>query len=178
MYIGSAPYLAKRTLYIYIQVVGKAWEASKHGVGEDKDDDVRWVETLVFGARMLCAGVGGPGFMTSSSAPNGSMQGALIGDDGTDGIDEVLEASAILEKARLRLDANDKRLLAEVLLAEGIVWSLLGVKGAFFPFSVCCSTDHNKPSNAALFHSSIICLQALIHPFDSRSRSTNTANQL
>ncbi|KAF8907603.1 hypothetical protein CPB84DRAFT_1768330 [Gymnopilus junonius] len=157
LYIGSAPYLAKRTLYVYIQVVGKAWEASKHGVGEDKDDDVRWVETLVFGARMLCAGVGGPGFMLSNPTGNGSVQGVLVSDDGTDGIDEVLEASAILEKARWRLDENDKRLQAEVLLAEGIVWSLLGIK---------CQDPLTRPVN---FDKAHVCLLRSIqaHPTPS-----------
>lgn len=45
--------LAKRTLKLYIQVVSKAFEASQQGIGEDVDSDVRWVETLTFGARML-----------------------------------------------------------------------------------------------------------------------------
>lgn len=47
--------LAKRTLRLYTQVVSKAFETSKEGVGEDMDLDIRWVETLVFGARMLAA---------------------------------------------------------------------------------------------------------------------------
>ncbi|KDR72826.1 hypothetical protein GALMADRAFT_252100 [Galerina marginata CBS 339.88] len=128
LYLGSAPYLAKKTLKLYIQVVGKAWEASKEGVGEDMDDDARWVETLVFGARMLCAGVGGPGG-AAINLSSGSSQGAPTNDDGTEGIEDVLEASSVLEKARTRLDENDKRLVADVLLAEGIVWGLLGVKG-------------------------------------------------
>lgn len=128
-YLGSSPYLAKRTLTLYIQVVGKAWEASKEGVGEDMDEDARWVETLVFGARMLCAGVGSqPGQATTVSV--GSAHTSL-GDDGTEGIDDVYEARDILEKARTRLNENDKRLVAEVLLAEAIVWGLLGDKGKF-----------------------------------------------
>lgn len=131
--MGSSPYIAKKTLNLYVQVVGKAWEASKEGVGEDMDDDARWVETLVFGARMLCASVGGHGGVSASMLPgsNGRGQSILMGDDGTEGIDEVLEARSILEKARTRLDENDRRLVAEVLLAEGIVWGLLGIKGMF-----------------------------------------------
>uniref|UniRef100_A0A8H7XRF8 TPR-like protein n=1 Tax=Psilocybe cubensis TaxID=181762 RepID=A0A8H7XRF8_PSICU len=132
LFLGSSLYLAKRTLNLYIQVVGKAWEASKEGVGEDMDDDARWVETLVFGARMLCASVGGHGggaFAGMLSGSSGRGQHMPIGDDGTEGIDEVLEARTILEKARTRLNENDHRLVAEVLLAEGIVWGLLGVKG-------------------------------------------------
>ncbi|PPR04627.1 hypothetical protein CVT26_015006 [Gymnopilus dilepis] len=162
LYIGSAPYLAKKTLHVYIQVVGKAWEASKHGVGEDKDDDTRWVETLVFGARMLCAEVGGPGFLPCSSfTPNSSMRGALLNDDGSDGVDEVLEAREILEKARWRLDENDKRLVAEVLLAEGIVWSLLAIKGQdpltrpinFDKAHVCLLRSiQTQPSPSAYYH--------------------------
>ncbi|KAF8173314.1 hypothetical protein BJ912DRAFT_1024889 [Pholiota molesta] len=99
--------LAKRTLNLYIQVVGKAWEASKEGVGEDMDTDARWVETLVFGARML-----------ASETARHFREG---------GIEDVQEAARVLEKARLRLDESDVRLVADVLLAEGVVWGLLGV---------------------------------------------------
>jgi tetratricopeptide (TPR) repeat protein len=90
-------------------VVGKAYEASKEGVGEDKDTDEHWVGTLVFGARML--------LKTAGSRP------------GLEGIDDVKEAGTVLEKARTRLNLEDKPLLAKVLLAEGIYWSLLAVKG-------------------------------------------------
>jgi len=127
LFLASVPYLAKKTLHLYIQVVGKAWEASKEGVGEDKDEDSKWVETLVFGARMLCASVGTPtGIVSNTSGSTGSSQYVPTDDDG---IDEILEAASILEKARTRLDEKDKRLVAQVLLAEGIVWGLVGIKG-------------------------------------------------
>lgn len=159
--------LAKRTLQLYIQVVGKAWEASKEGVGEDMDADVRWVETLVFGARMLVSDVAryfqvgrvdsprysaappasSSGHATHSSftshfaghSPAGmAQQGQLpqgpsalhapLEDDEAQ-VTEVHEAMEVLGKARLRLDIKNKRLLGEVLLAEGIILGLLGVVG-------------------------------------------------
>ncbi|KAF9560412.1 hypothetical protein CPC08DRAFT_665457 [Agrocybe pediades] len=127
LFLSSSSHLAKRTLHLYIQVVGKAWEASKEGVGEDMDEDSKWVETLVFGARMICASVGtSTGIIGNASGSTGSSQYVPTGDDG---IDDVLEAASILEKARMRLDEKDKRLVAQVLLAEGIVWGLVGVKG-------------------------------------------------
>ena len=160
--------LAKRTLQLYIQVVGKAWEASKEGVGEDMDADVRWVETLVFGARMLASDVaryyqaGGkvdsPHYSTTPPAsssvhaahtsfashfaghspagiahPGQPPQGpsalhAPLEDDEAQ-VNEIHEAMEVLKKARLRLDTKNKRLLGEVLLAEGIILGLLGIIG-------------------------------------------------
>jgi len=110
--------LAKRTLRLYIQVVSKAYEASKEGIGEDMDSDTAWVETLVFGARMLCAGVGGQG--------RADERGQT---DGGEAFDDLKEAQDVLEKARTRLDPEDRRLVAEVFLAEGVVWSLCGTLG-------------------------------------------------
>ncbi|KAF8966758.1 hypothetical protein BDZ97DRAFT_1938402 [Flammula alnicola] len=165
-YFSFSPmHIAKRTLRLYIQVVGKAYEASKEGVGEDMDKDARWVETLVFGARMLCSEAGRAwreGGSSSSSAfthtptaypptnaPRSTPTQGFHTDtttldergevrphahappthDDSSHIEDVLEASSVLEKARLRLDEGDRRLLAEVLLAEGVVWALLGVMG-------------------------------------------------
>jgi len=111
LYLAGDSRLSKRTLKLYIQVVGKAYEASKEGVGEDKDTDEYWVDTLVFGARMLCK--------TAAALP------------GVEGIDDVREAGIVLEKAKLRLNPDDKVLLAKLLLAEGVYWSLLALKGLF-----------------------------------------------
>lgn len=47
---------------------------------------------------------------------------------GLEGIDDVKEAGNVLEKARIRLNLEDKPLLAKVLLSEGIYWSLLAIK--------------------------------------------------
>lgn len=109
LYLAGDLNLAKRTLRLYIQVVGKAYEASKEVLGEDMDTDEHWVDTLVFGARML--------LMTAGMNP------------GLEGIDDVKEAGTVLEKARTRLKSEDKSLLAKVLLSEGIYWSLLAIKG-------------------------------------------------
>ncbi|KAF9478780.1 TPR-like protein [Pholiota conissans] len=159
--LSPAPYnrvLAKRTLKLYIQVVGKAWEASNEGVGEDMDTDSRWVETLVFGARMLASetarhfregGVVEPSptaiYPQGDSATSSLLSSYFTGhslasveqvhparphaplEDDEAQIDDVREAARVLEKARQRLDESDTRLLAEVLLAEGVIWGLLGV---------------------------------------------------
>ena len=44
-------------------------------------------------------------------------------------VNEIHEAMEVLKKARLRLDTKNKRLLGEVLLAEGIILGLLGIIG-------------------------------------------------
>ncbi len=149
--------LAKRTLQLYIQVVGKAWEASKEGVGEDMDADVRWVETLVFGARMLASDVaryyqaGGkvdsptilqlPGIIVRPSnayvlriafcrslsrkhgvpgttSPRPSALHASLEDDEAQ-VNEIHEAMEVLKKARLRIDAKNKRLLGKSCSLRG-----------------------------------------------------------
>jgi hypothetical protein len=107
--------LAKRTLRLYVQVVGKAWQASDAGVGADADTDRRWVETLVSGSRMLCK--------SASSLT------------GLEGLGEAREAGVLVEKARLRLDKKDKELVASVDLADGIWSSVLTLKG----ISTCAS---------------------------------------
>jgi hypothetical protein len=106
--------LAKRTLRLYIQVVGKAWQTNNEIEGEYTDTNRCWVETLVAGARMLCRSA-------SSNL-------------GLEGIEDVREAGTCIEKARTRLDlhADDgegRRLRASVDLAEGIWSSVLALKG-------------------------------------------------
>jgi uncharacterized protein (DUF305 family) len=147
LYFSGDANLAKRSLRLYVQVVSKAWLASKQGAGEsldtedpeeladtphegyveDTDTDVHWVEMMVLGARMLCK---------------------LAGEaKGRKDLDDVKEAKDILGKARERMKITDtadsdseslsKRLQAEVALAEGVVDSLLAIKGAF----ACVSWD-------------------------------------
>ncbi|KIJ67164.1 hypothetical protein HYDPIDRAFT_25637 [Hydnomerulius pinastri MD-312] len=103
LYISGDNELAKRTLRLYVQVVSKACEA---GVDDDYDTDRHWVETLVEGSRMLCR--------LALSRP------------GSDGIEEVREAGELIEKAKTRLDTDDKELVARVALAEG-VWNTVNV---------------------------------------------------
>ena len=122
--------LAKRTLRLYIQVVGKAWHANNETVGENTDTNQCWVETLVSGARMLCK----------------SASSKL----GLEGIEDVREAGSCIEKARTRLgvDANDdegRRLRASVDLAEGIWGSVLALKGWYLVL-------HTSILNPHLFH--------------------------
>lgn len=121
LYLYGDTKLAKRTLNLYIQVVGKAYETSGHrsesdlgsGSGEDTDTDSNWVDTLIFGATMLC--------ISSSSSNLTDM-------------DDLNEAHKIIEKAKTRLNKQDKRLTAKVYLAEGVYWMMLGVKGWLFTF--------------------------------------------
>ncbi|KAJ7471989.1 hypothetical protein FB451DRAFT_1090193 [Mycena latifolia] len=102
---GDTP-LAKRTLKLYVQIVGKAWQASGAGVSEDTDMNRHWVETLVAGSRMLC-------------------KSASIA---ADGIEDVREAGKLLIMARTRLDVDDPVLGATVDLAEGVWNSVMAFK--------------------------------------------------
>lgn len=106
--------LARRTLLLYIQVVGKAWQANGEILSDDTDVNDRWVETLVSGARMLCK--------TATSLP------------GTEGIDEARDAWTCIEKARTRLDQDNKELVASLDLAEGVWNSVMALKGAHVLF--------------------------------------------
>ncbi|KAG7440123.1 uncharacterized protein BT62DRAFT_989346 [Guyanagaster necrorhizus] len=101
-------HLAKRTLRLYVQVVGKAWQTSDAGVGADTDTDQNWVETLVYGIRMLCK---------FASMANG-----------IEGLEDVREAETLVEKAKTRLDENNQILVARLLLAEGVCQSVMALK--------------------------------------------------
>ncbi|OCH91549.1 hypothetical protein OBBRIDRAFT_752951 [Obba rivulosa] len=118
-YVLGDPELAKRALRLYVQVVSKAREARMAsgegeqqsinnllGVGTDTDTDKDWVQTLVQGARMLC-------------------RLALSEGDYCQALEQVTEAGVMLEKAKCRLDTNDKVLAARVQLAEGIWQSVM-----------------------------------------------------
>lgn len=111
LYIAGDSELAKKTLRLYVQVVSKAREA---GIAGDYDTDRHWVETLVQGSRMLCRlGISRPGL---------------------DGVEEVKEAGELIEKAKTRLDRDDKELVARVALAEGVwhvVSALIGEQQTF-----------------------------------------------
>ena len=128
-YVSGDSNLAIRTLRLYVQVVGKAWETanaeaeqkreeasarsveSAHGV----DTDRNWVQTLVQGARMLCRVAY-------------SKSGTALGTTGN-GLDEAKEAGVLIEKAKTRLDKNDAELVGSVYLAEGIWHSVMAHKG-------------------------------------------------
>ncbi|THH16080.1 hypothetical protein EW146_g4495 [Bondarzewia mesenterica] len=99
--------LAKRTLRLYTQVVSKALET---GEDSNADTDVNWVETLVWGARMLC-------------------RVALQKDSGKDeeGIEDAKEAGELIAKAKARLDEENLELKASVKLAEGIWHSTMAI---------------------------------------------------
>lgn len=113
LHVSGDTSLAKRTLRLYVQLVDKAWQATGAGVGEvDADKDRDWVETLMFGVRMFCK--------LASAYPGG------------DGIEDVREAENLIHKARLRLNQDDKDLVASVDLSEGIVQHMLAIKGMFF----------------------------------------------
>jgi len=129
LYLSGDTNLAKRTLKLYIQVVGKAYETSGNvsvslesgsgsDAGEDTDTDSNWVDTLIFGAIMLCKSSFSPS--SPSSCPPSSY---------LNGMDDLNEAHQIIEKAKTRLNKQDKRLVAKVCLAEGVYWMIVGVKG-------------------------------------------------
>jgi hypothetical protein len=124
-YASGDPSLAKRTLHLYVQVVSRALEAgnlSSDSASTEGGDDVRWVETLVEGARMLCR-------IASTKA-------------GLDGRQEAREADALIQKAKQRMEqgragvGTDKEMEARLLLAEGIWNSTMAIKGKLvIPFS-------------------------------------------
>lgn len=105
---GDTP-LAVRTLKLYVQIVSKAYQASKEGVSEDVDSDDQWVETLVFGIRMLCR------YAATSDDP--------------ESIQDIRYAETLIEKARSRLSTRNAFLVASVFLAEGVCHSAMALKG-------------------------------------------------
>ncbi|TFK94482.1 hypothetical protein K466DRAFT_476349 [Polyporus arcularius HHB13444] len=113
-YVAGDPELAKRTLRLYVQIVSKAREATLaesktatedsaglFGAGKDIDTDQNWVQTLVQGSRML-------------------SRLALAETDAGKAGDQAKEAGEMVEKAKTRLNQDDKALLAGVQLAEAI----------------------------------------------------------
>ncbi|EEB98972.1 hypothetical protein MPER_01424, partial [Moniliophthora perniciosa FA553] len=47
LYVSGDTSLARRTLRLYVQVVGKAFQASGAGASADADTDEKWAETLL-----------------------------------------------------------------------------------------------------------------------------------
>jgi len=166
--------LSKKSLKLYVQIVGKAFEASGNGNGngngigngiggergliEDIDEDKNWVEMLIWGVRMICKDaidINGSLVSSYSSLGNGNFtkgvgvgastrSGGGVGGVGGGGggggggeveiLDDLKYAETLFEKARLRLDWNDKLLVASLLLAEGIWNSVMALRGMFFFF--------------------------------------------
>ena len=112
--------LATRALRLYVLTVGKAKLA-----GKSTDSDAAWVTTLAWGSRMLC---------------RLSLMADLT--SGNRGIDEAREAGTILEKAKERLDPDDKALKARVELAEGIWNTVMAIKGIPPPHSTIFCRSH------------------------------------
>ncbi|KAI6043630.1 hypothetical protein EDC04DRAFT_2890779 [Pisolithus marmoratus] len=82
----------------------KSREAS---TDNDSDTDRHWVEALVEGSRTLCR--------------------LAVSRPGWDGLEEAKEAGELIEKAKTRLDRDDKELVARVALAEGVWHTVSGV---------------------------------------------------
>jgi hypothetical protein len=122
-YVSSDTSLAKRTLRLYVQIVNKGFQAGSMNVDGSGLDDVRWVETLVQGARMLC-------HIASSKR-------------GPAGLEEAREAGTLIDKVKEYVDLRDgvvvegknKEQAASVLLAEGIWNSVMADKGNIMNFS-------------------------------------------
>ncbi|KAF7986875.1 hypothetical protein HWV62_12618 [Athelia sp. TMB] len=132
--------LARRTLRLYATLVAKAYETQlatatgtasstpsptaseeaieKADVDADADSDANWVDTLVFGARMLCRPQPPPFLELSSSAPATSVSTAL---------EDAQEAQDLLRQARVRLDPVDKPREAALDLAEGVASTALAL---------------------------------------------------
>ncbi|KAJ8496760.1 hypothetical protein ONZ45_g12328 [Pleurotus djamor] len=147
-YVSGDASLAKRTLRLYIQVVGKAYQTLMSDSGKsvsssrnaeetetetetalsvDVDTDRHWVETLTRGARMLCK-------LASVSKEAKYM-------------DDLKEVGDIIAKARTRLPSEDHDLVAAVELAEGVWRSTLALKA---------NDPYSRPANLALSHTHLL----------------------
>ena len=112
--VSGDPELARRTLRLYVQVVSKAREAgssdtsrgAETDTGVEMDSDKQWVQTLVWGSRLLC-------------------RSALVEPDYGKAVDMAKEAGVVLEKARISLDLEDTELVASTQLAEGVWHSVM-----------------------------------------------------
>ncbi|KLO16848.1 hypothetical protein SCHPADRAFT_937555 [Schizopora paradoxa] len=111
LHVSGDHELAKRTLKLYVQIVGKAHETmsnSSMGAAANAsepvgyDDDVHWVQTLVQGARMLCR-----------------IPGSA---------DDVRHAVTLVAKAREQVTSLSDELKASVDLADGICRSILAIR--------------------------------------------------
>ena len=154
-YVSGDSNLAVRTLRLYVQVVGKAWETVNAEAAQKREDtssssaesvhgldtDRNWVQTLVQGARMLCRVAC-------------SKSGTALGTTGN-GLDEAKEAGILIEKAKIRLDKNDPELVASVYMVEGIWHSVMAHKGRLVPVVVLhwltiCRTNDLVPLSSTL----------------------------
>ena len=100
-YVSGDSNLAIRTIRLYVQVVGKAWETANAEAPQKQEDtstssvesvhrtdtDRNWVQALVQGARMLCRVAC-------------SKSGTVLGTTGN-GLDEAKEAGVLIEKAKI-----------------------------------------------------------------------------
>ncbi|KAG7085583.1 hypothetical protein E1B28_003136 [Marasmius oreades] len=129
LYVSGDTSLAKRTLRLYVQVVGKAFQASRAGASTDVDTDQKWVETLVFGIRILCRS----SLASLTSSP--CVQEEL---------DDLREAGSLVAKAKGRLDRENKVLAARVELAEGVWDTAMAIRE---------QDPHTRPDRIASAHS-------------------------
>lgn len=112
--VSGDPELAKRTLQLYIQVVSKAREAGASQGGSkadldgalEWDTDRQWVQTLVHGAKMFCR-------LAVQETDHGKA------------VELAREAGTMVQKAKTRLEEDDKEMVASIQLAEGIWCSVM-----------------------------------------------------
>ena len=114
LYVSGDASLARRTLRLYVQVVGKAFQAGSAGANADADTDRNWVETLVFGVRMFCK--------IASTTLSSSVHTREV-------LQDLREAESLIAKAKGRLDRDNKALAGSVELAEGIWNTVMALKG-------------------------------------------------
>ncbi|KAJ3560060.1 hypothetical protein NP233_g11081 [Leucocoprinus birnbaumii] len=124
---GDTP-LAIRTLKLYVQIVGKSYQASREGLHEeDIDSDSNWVQTLVFGMRMICR--------------------YAVANNDEESIEDVKYAGTLIEKARSRLSEDETSLTSSLLLAEGVWHSVMALKE---------EDPYTRPNRLLASHQSII----------------------
>ncbi|THU77610.1 hypothetical protein K435DRAFT_973888 [Dendrothele bispora CBS 962.96] len=165
LYVSGDTGLAKRTLRLYVQIVSKAFQtkeaatangigtggASNESVDAEPEDKQKWMETLVFGVRMLCR------IASSSSTTlvgSSSVSGAGTGptkSNWKEMTEELREAEKMINIVKAELEADSfgeerKELAASILLAEGVWNWVMGLKGrswSFFELNESTKSSNN-----------------------------------
>ncbi|KAF9059567.1 hypothetical protein BDP27DRAFT_1341214 [Rhodocollybia butyracea] len=149
LYVSGDTHLARRTLRLYIQIVSKAYQTwysssstSEGSISEpegfeisgveardgrekerEADTDKSWVQTCVFGARMICK------IVSSGSSSSGSRPSSYPPSSVKEIMDDLKEAGDLIEKAKTRLNREaEKELAASVDVAEGIWLTVVAFK--------------------------------------------------
>ncbi|KAF5368047.1 hypothetical protein D9758_004500 [Tetrapyrgos nigripes] len=159
LYVSGDTALAKRTLRLYVQIVSKVQQTREAEAVQANDrngdslngtemetetpkDSERWIETLIFGIRMLCR-IASSSSSTLVWGPGGSAWSAVGAGTGPtksnwkEMMDDLKEAERLIEKAKVGIEKvgskvqgkyEKEELLANLVLAEGVWNWVMGLK--------------------------------------------------